>query len=337
MGSQLKMKYSGYSSNPLPTIRVGEVIADGKSSENWLVEKIWSSRAVGILGGPPKSFKTWLAVDLALSVASGTKALERFEVKEPGRVVFFGAEDDKELLKDRFQAVAEARGMNLENLEVLLIDVPVLRLDQSKDQLRLAHTLKLLRPRLLVLDPLVRLHGLEENSATEISRLLSFIRSLERDYGVAILIVHHSRKEQGSSQQPGQGLRGSSDLHAFGDSNLYIRRTRDGVLLSIEHRSAPAPEPIALELLSQPQPHLVAKDKSENPAAGEKDGFFEEVFYQLESSSSQLQIEDIRSRLRVRKQRVVDALKALVESGRVERLGEGYVIKQSFPPSSMEE
>jgi hypothetical protein len=47
----------------------------------------------------------------------------------------------------------------------------------------------------------------------------------------------------------GQGLRGSTDLHAFGDSNLYLRRLRGQLLLTMEHRAAAAPEPVGLELV----------------------------------------------------------------------------------------
>ena len=48
----------------------------------------------------------------------------------------------------------------------------------------------------------------------------------------------------------GQGLRGSSDIHAFGDSNLYLRRGKDHLVLSTEHRAAPASAPIHLALIA---------------------------------------------------------------------------------------
>jgi hypothetical protein len=46
------------------------------------------------------------------------------------------------------------------------------------------------------------------------------------------------------------GLRGSSDIHAFGDSNLYLRRSRDQLVLSSEHRAAPASPPVSVELVA---------------------------------------------------------------------------------------
>lgn len=211
MGRNIETQEHGF-----PTVRIGDVKPADKSAESWLVEELWSWRAVGLLAGCPKSNKTWAAIDIAISVASGTKALENFPVPKPGRVVFFAAEDPQVFLRERFEAIAARRGLAFKTLDVHLIDVPVMRLDDARDQLRLIHTLETLRPRLLVLDPLVRIHTMEENSASEISVLLSFLRSIERKLETAVLLVHHTRKDAGSGTQPGQTLRGSSDLWAWG-------------------------------------------------------------------------------------------------------------------------
>jgi hypothetical protein len=46
-------------------------------------------------------------------------------------------------------------------------------------------------------------------------------------------------------------LRGSSELHGWGDSNLYLRRHRDQLTLTVEHRAAPSLDPIPVQLLEQ--------------------------------------------------------------------------------------
>jgi hypothetical protein len=314
-----------------PTVRVGDVQPLDKSSGDWLVQELWSWRAVGVLGGPPKSGKTWAAVDLALSVASGTKALGAYPVPRPGPVVFFAAEDAPSRIRERFAAIARRRGLALEAIDVHLLDVPSLRLDDAKSQRRLSQTLRSLRPRLLVLDPLVRLHRADENSSTEISGLLSFLRSIERELETAVLLVHHTRKDLGVNAQPGQGLRGSSDLWAFGDSNLYLRRTRaDRILLTIEHRSAPSPDPVSLALVSAPEPHLeiVVEQEEDRDPKPKKPTLTDEILSEIRNSPSPLRLDELRGRLRVRKQRLVEALRELAEADLVERSGDGYVQKQ---------
>ena len=126
----------------------------------------------------------------------------------------------------------------------------MLRLDHDRDRTRLWETARRLRPRLLVLDPLVRLHGIDENHAGEVAELLGYFRSLQRQLGLSVLLVHHTRKNAGDGVAAGQGLRGSGDIHAFGDSNLYLRRTEQHLILSSEHRAAPASAPVYLELVA---------------------------------------------------------------------------------------
>jgi len=62
--------------------------------------------------------------------------------------------------------------------------------------------------------------------------------------------VHHARKNAAGGVATGQGLRSSGDIHAFGDSNLYLRRTRERLVLSSEHRAAPAAAPVYLDLVA---------------------------------------------------------------------------------------
>jgi AAA domain len=93
--------------------------------------------------------------------------------------------------------------VNLDRLPLGLITVDGLRLDLQPHRERLSATLAKIRPRLLVLDPLVRLHRGDENSSAEISELLGFLRSMQREHQVAIVLVHHVRKS--AAGQPGRG------------------------------------------------------------------------------------------------------------------------------------
>src|SRR5271165_517407 len=58
--------------NQLPLQRASELSLDSAPLTQWLVQGLWSDQAVGILGGEPKCCKSFLALDLAVSVASGT-------------------------------------------------------------------------------------------------------------------------------------------------------------------------------------------------------------------------------------------------------------------------
>jgi hypothetical protein len=72
----------------LPVVRVGE-IAEDELAERWLVEQLWCARSVRVISGAPKSAKTWLGLDMALSVAMGTPCLDKYAVPELGPVLVY--------------------------------------------------------------------------------------------------------------------------------------------------------------------------------------------------------------------------------------------------------
>jgi hypothetical protein len=233
----------------LPVLRV-DAIPTEPVPRRWLIEGLWGAAAVGFIGGPPKCCKSYLGLDMALSVATGTPCLGTYAVIEPGPALVYLAEDALSVVRERAETLARHRGLPLAEVNLHVITAPRLRLDQPADRGRLFETARRLHPRMLLLDPLVRLHAVDENSATEVAQLLAGLRELQRGLDLAIVLVHHTRKAVPAGMAAGQGLRGSTDLHAFGDSNLYLRRLRGQLLLTMEHRAAAAPDPVGLELVT---------------------------------------------------------------------------------------
>lgn len=306
----------------LPIQRV-DLIEKQQSGQAWLIQSVWARAGVGIIGGAPKCCKSWFGLDMALSVASGTACLNRFQVKDKGPVLVFLAEDALCTVRSRIEALCENRKLDIMHLDLYVITARALRLDLSTDQSKLKSTLEDLRPRLLLLDPLVRLHRLDENSASDISKLLGFVRELQRSYDCAIALVHHASKKHHA--QPGQALRGSSDLHAFGDSNAYLTRRKKTLVLTLEHRSAKPPEPISLELISNSdgsQTHLeiVSADTLDSNLP-----LSNRVLTLLNHTQSPMTRTSIRNQLKANNQRVGNALDVLNQQGLIMRGKEGWV------------
>src|SRR6266404_8567384 len=133
-------------------------LADRAAEQRWLVTGLWSEQAVGIVGGEPKLGKSFLALDLAVAVASGTPCLRHFPVPQPGRVLLYAAEDALHVVRRRLEGICAAAGVALAELDVQVITAPTVRLDLEADRRALDDTVAKLQPRLLVLDPFVRLH-----------------------------------------------------------------------------------------------------------------------------------------------------------------------------------
>ena len=316
---------------PFPVLRIDE-IQPQDPEQLWLIDDLWLREGVGLLGAPPKHYKTWLAVDLALSVATGTPALGRYPVREPGPVLFFGAEDRLPLLRTRFEAIAQARGTVLDRIPLYLLDMTSLHLEAQKHVQRLEATLERLRPRLLILDPLVRVAAVDENSAAEVSALLGALRELQRRFQVAVLLVHHTRKASGTSAT--QAFRGSGDFGAWSDSNLIIRSRRDELVLTLEHRSAPAPEPLVLHFRTEPTPHLALLPGSDPAPRATRNELEATLLECLPKTGAARPTGDLREHVGRRKADVLMTLRRLEEQGLVEHTKVGW--RRAGGPSAID-
>lgn len=56
-------------------IKLVDFLSMPRERPEWLVDNIWTVGSVGFISGAPKSYKSWLGIDLAVSVASGEKFL----------------------------------------------------------------------------------------------------------------------------------------------------------------------------------------------------------------------------------------------------------------------
>lgn len=306
----------------LPTRRPSELEA-APPELRWLVDLLWARSGVGVIGGTPKSYKTWLGLEIATAVATATPCLGRYPVSDPGPALVYLAEDALTTVRDRLAALAAARGRTLATLDLHVITAPSLRLDHDDDMRRLAATLRDIRPRMLLLDPLVRLHASDENDASAIAAILSRLRTLQRHYDAAVLLVHHTRK-QGGTRQHGQTLRGSGDLHAWGDSNLYLTHETDGVTLTAEHRAAPATPPVTVVLAGEP-PRLLANAAS-TALEGPERSLEERVVERLRLEDRPLNRQQLRELLAVNNQRLGDALLRLHALGALRRTDAGWSV-----------
>jgi hypothetical protein len=305
----------------LPVVRVADIVTE-QTRERWLIDQLWTAAAVGVIGGAPKCSKTWLALDMSVSVATGTACLGHYEVPQPGPVLVYLAEDSLAIVRERVEGIARHRGLDLDSVPVHVITAPVLRLDGEPHRTQLRETARQLGPRLLLLDPLVRLHGIDENHAGEVAELLAYFRSLQREFNLSVALVHHTRKNAAGGTAAGLGLRGSSDIHAFGDSNLYLRRTADRLMLSSEHRAAAAARSVYLNLVATDgqTTHLeVVGDVS-----GHKRHELQKRVLDLLVENRVLTRAKLREMLSVKNERLGEALESLQQAGRISRTPTGW-------------
>jgi hypothetical protein len=294
----------------------------------WLIEGLWADEAVGIVGGEPKCCKSFLALDLAVSVATGTPCLRHFQVPRTGRVVLFAAEDALHIVRQRLDGICRAAGISLADIDVQVITALSVRLDLERDRKALTETIDELQPRLLILDPFVRLHRVDENVSGEVAPLLAFLRDLQRRFHLSVVLVHHARKGAGK-ERAGQALRGSSEFHAWGDSNLYLRRREEQLILSTEHRAAPPQSSIPLELRAEGEALALAiSNAPPAPIAAQQPRLADQIQAALKGAAGPLALSDLRRACRVRTSTLCDALAELTAAGRIQKADRGYQLSR---------
>jgi RecA-family ATPase len=317
----------------LPTL-LAHRLAERPQECQWLIDELWGDEAVGIVGGEPKTCKSFLALAMAVSVAGGVPCLHRFAPMQTGRVLLFAAEDALHVVRQRLAGIAAAAGRALADLDIHVITAPTVRLDVEPDRDALAATIAALKPKLLVLDPFVRLHRIDENISGEVAPLLAYLRELQRRHHLAVVLVHHARKG-GAKMRAGQALRGSSEFHAWGDSNLYLRRHGEQLTLSVEHRAAASITALSLQLTvdgdavalatlapSVPEPAVSAAPVATSATAT----VAQKIEAQLSAAAAPLTAAAIRKLCRIRNATLTAALTDLVAAGRVRKDTTGYVI-----------
>lgn len=195
----------------LPVWHIEDVMRRVEEAEpvGFLFRPVWPADAYGVVAAQHKAGKTWIGLDAAVSVASGTPWLGVYEVERPGPVVVFLGEGGERKMARRLQAVAEARGISeVWNLPIhLCFKVP--KLGGDLNMLSLQAHLTRLRPALVILDPLY-LAASNANSAdlNNMGAHLQQVQAHAQAAGSALVVVHHwnqSGTGSGAERMSGAG------------------------------------------------------------------------------------------------------------------------------------
>lgn len=221
----------------------------------WMVEGIWSESAHGILAGEPKTYKSVLSTDLAISVASGTKFLDHFPVPQQGPVFMIQKENDEAEVQDRVMRIAWSKALvgqaKLTRSSLSIdanADLPIRFLNNADFDLTdladirwLRRQIRKFRPVLVILDPLYLLApGVDENSAHEMTPILEKLLRIKQTYDCGTLLVHHYKKQDAKSPIKGAArISGTGVFHRWFESALLLERPeRDDarIRMTPEHR-----------------------------------------------------------------------------------------------------
>jgi RecA-family ATPase len=197
---------------------------DGKSNNNWLIDRLLPESSTCLVAGDPKTRKSWLAGELLVAIATGTDCFGTYKVLKQGRVMMIQGEDSEAIIKDRLESIAKVRGASLKSLaNVSIVAGQNFALDNPEHFEALKSQVMLERPLLIIMDPLVRLiPNTAEGSTSQMSKILTKLRHLQRDSGTSIMLVHHNKTSK--SKNAADNIRGSSDLRSWYDAAYFLTK-----------------------------------------------------------------------------------------------------------------
>lgn len=193
----------------------------------WMIEELFEQDALVLLVGPPGSYKSFLAIDWALSLAVGLPWNDRATV--PSRVVYALGEGKASLLK-RIQAWIYHKQLDQEQLNRLnanfrvTFDVPQLAV--PRDVTKFVEDLQMdgFSPTCLVVDTLARSYvGKNENDPMDAGIWVQSVDSL-RQKGMTVLVLHHTKK----NQEFGLAYRGTTAFLGAMDTAFVLERNPEG-------------------------------------------------------------------------------------------------------------
>lgn len=246
--------------------RLGFLLKNIKKPK-YLVQGVLTEGACGFIAGEPKCYKSWVGLDLALSVSTGADFLGHFRIQDPGPVLYIQEEDPAPTLKsrsakiwvnkstDKFELIKNEDEAGLywlppeqdesfdPNINAYIQNGLVL--SNSAWQLWLDETLSKGMDgepyRLVIIDTLMMTAGeVDENRSQEMTtKIFKPLKTLSRKHNVAIQVIHHMGKSD--KARPGQRMLGAVANHAWAEDSMYL--TRSGlkdIRIDLESKTVPA-------------------------------------------------------------------------------------------------
>lgn len=207
------------------------------------------SSGILFVGGEPKVGKSILVANLALALASGSSRAG-FQVPAARRVLICQFELPTSQFAARLSPMRQPIGSAADSNLFIDTEAAGHLLNAPRGLDHFLNAIRTAKADVVVLDPLYSTHDQDENDTRAMAALCQTLLRLRDASHAALIVVHHIRKSIGR-HEIGSAFRGSSALHAVGDSYLLLVRPSPQaptVELRFQFRYAPAPQPRLLAL-----------------------------------------------------------------------------------------
>ncbi len=176
------------------------------------------SQGLFVLAGAPKVGKSWLALDMCLSIAKGEKVLGKETLC--GHAVYLSLEDSLIRLQNRLYELTDEPSDNL-NFAIMAESISNGLPEQIEYCRKRFDDLKI-----VFIDTLQMVRNESESSYSSDYKELSVMKALADKLGIAIVLVHHTRKC--SDSDPFNMISGSTGLSGCVDGSMVLIESKRG-------------------------------------------------------------------------------------------------------------
>jgi hypothetical protein len=198
---------------------------DARPEPTWLLPGMLPEESIAMLYGPSGSMKSFLALDMCLTISAG---LARYGCPErqPADTVYVAAEGARAIERWRRPAWREANGITTPLPFYAVDTIPLIARPQEVVELLEAIKARKLSPKLVVIDTIHRsMTGKNENDARDAGEFIEAMDFLKRELHCTVLAIHHTGKDEE------RGGRGSSALFSDFDTVMEVKTKKPAMAL----------------------------------------------------------------------------------------------------------
>lgn len=235
--------------NTLSPESMEQLLSEPEPALEWLIEGLWTDKARGFIAGHPGTGKTWIALDMILSVATGGLCLGKYKPAYTAPCLIVEEEASRRNLQRRIHALARARQIQPQQLRsVFHITQQFTNLPRDAEQLTAFIIDKGIK--FVVFDSLREVHSAKENSSDEMAVVLKAFKEISVVGNCAVLLIHHLSKSgmDSSNKSIFERMRGTGSLWAWRDCILGIEGEEESTVAkcTFQFRDADSPSPIKI-------------------------------------------------------------------------------------------
>ena len=230
--------------------------------QRFLIDNIMPQSCLSAVVGPSYSFKTFIALDMALSVAAGLP-FHGMETQQ-GTVIYVNGEGRYGIM-NRINAWCRCKSLDPKNLPFILSKTSI----NLRDTVELAKLMNIRENisdvRMIVVDTMNRnAGGMNENAPVDMAEFVNACSAMVHHFNCAVCVIHHTGKYTSS------GARGHSSFYAALDTEISVKKLGDHDVQMICSKQKDAPEFETMQFIAVSILDSIILEKTETRKANAK-------------------------------------------------------------------